>query len=198
VRALFTLSLVLATCASACESLIAEPTPVPGAAATLTRSINTPIPTPVRAPSPPPGSPTPSRAPAAVASPSPAPSGRGLSDADIAAVQQSIDKSLADPGLPGIEQLLLDRVSLSTSEGGQVLERAAAATWLRDHAGPGIHITRIDRSALSVLLEVQTEGWPAKSPINQGRVTFNLHRYDQGGNQDEDNGTWKIDVIGAE
>src|SRR5919201_6792489 len=94
---LLPLSLVLATCASACEGLMAEPTPVPGAAATLTRSINTPIPTPVRAPSPPPGSPTPSRAPAAVASPSPAPSGRGLSDADIAAVQQTIDKSLADP-----------------------------------------------------------------------------------------------------
>ena len=198
-RGVWVLALVVAVATTGCEALIAEPTPQPGAAATLTRSGRTPIPTPVRTPTPlSAASPSPARSPAAVASPSASPGGRSVTEAEINEVQRVIDQSVATADLPGIEQLLLDRVSLSTAQGGQVLDRDQAAAWLRDHAGPGIKVTRVDRSALSVLLEVQTEGWPLKDPISQGRVTFNLHRYDAQGNVDEDNGAWKIDVIGAE
>ena len=180
-----------------CSALLsAEATPVPGAAATLTRSSRTPIPTPQPSPKPAVGvaSPSPARA---AASPSAVAGGRPVSEEEINDLRQQIDRTLASPDLPGIESLLLDRVLLSSSEGGQELDRGGAADWLRDHAGPGVSVTRVDRSSLSVLLEVLTEGWPIRAPVTDGSVTFNLHRYDSTGKQDEDNGSWKIDVIGA-
>jgi hypothetical protein len=201
-RALIMVATALAICASSCQSLMGamseEPTPVPGAAATLTRSNRTPIPTPVRTPSPAAAaSPAPARSPA-VASPSASPVARAVSEEEIGELRREIERALSAPGLPGIEALLLDRVSLSTTEGGDVMDRDQAAQWLRDRAGPGVKVTRVDRSALAVLLEVLTEGWPIAAPINEGRVTFNLHRYDESGRQDEDHGAWKVDVIGAE
>jgi hypothetical protein len=174
----------------------AEATPVPGAAATLTRSSRTPIPTPVPSPRPAVSvaSPSPARA---VASPSALAGGRPVSEDEINELRAEMDRALATPDLAGIESLLLDHVLLSSSEGGQELDRGGAADWLRDHAGPGVSVTRVDRSSLSVLLEVLTEGWPIRPPVTDGTVTFNLHRYDPSGKQDEDNGSWKIDVIGA-
>jgi hypothetical protein len=181
-----------------CSTLLgAEPTPVPGAAATLTRSVRTPIPTPVRDASPSPSSgPAVSRSPVAAASAKPG--GRQLTEDEIAQIQREMRSIVASANLPDVESLLLDRVSLSTPAGGQVLDRAGAAAWLRDHAGPGITVTRVDPNTQTVLLEVQTDGWPASEPLEQGRVTFNLRRYAANGRQDEDNGDWKIDVIGAE
>lgn len=179
-----------------CSALLsAEPTPVPGAAATLTRSSRTPIPTPVRAASP-------SPAPSAVASrvavaASPTAGGRDVTDVEVAQVQRQIEQALGNPDLPGVERLLLDHVSLSTPDGGQVMDASQTASWLRDHAASGIQVTHIDRSTQAVMLEVQTEGWPAKPPLDQGQVSFSLRRYDQSGREDEDNGDWKIDVITA-
>jgi hypothetical protein len=183
-----------------CQSLLgAEPTPVPGAAATLTRGSRTPIPTPLRTPSPASAASSPSPARAAASPTSVASSGgRAVTETEINELRQQLGRSLSTPDLPGIEGLLLDRVLLASSEGGQELDRAGAAGWLRDHAGPGLQVTRIDRSSLAVVLEVLTEGWPKRPPVTDGSVTFNLHRYDASGKQDEDNGTWKIDVIGAD
>jgi hypothetical protein len=198
-RALVGLLACLTLALVGCQELLsAEATPVPGAAATLARSSRTPIPTPVRTASP--------GAPAAVASPSrsPAPSpsaqlaSAAAEEARVDRVRQALSESLAAPDLPGIEELMIDRVSLSTTEGGQVLDRDAAAAWLREHAGPGLQIGQLDRSSLSALLEIQTHGWPNKPPIANGQVTFNLHKYDPNGTQDEDRGDWRIDVIGAE
>jgi hypothetical protein len=46
------------------------------------------------------------------------------------------------------------------------------------------------------MLQVQTDGWPNKDPIQQGQVSFSLRRYDPNGRQDETGGgEWKIDVI---
>jgi hypothetical protein len=188
---------------TACSTLLgSEPTPVPGAAATLTRAERTPIPTPVHTPSP-------VVSPAAVASRSPLATASaaprtpeaedgGVSDQQVAQVQRQLERSFASPDLPGIEGLLLDRVSLSSPEGGEVLARDEAARWMRDHAAPGIQLTQVDRAGVAVLLEVRTEGWPSRPPIAQGRVTLNLHRYDASGAPDELRGDWKIDVIGAE
>jgi hypothetical protein len=189
---------VLALLSPGCSALLGpDPTPPAGAAATLTRSSRTPIPTPLRTPSPVSVSASPSAARAVTASPSAIAGGRPVSEEEIDALRQQIGRSLASPDLPGIEDLLLDRVLLSSSEGGQELSRADAATWLRDHAGPGLQVTRVDRSALSVLLEVSTEGWPIRPPVSDGTIIFNLHRYDASGRPDEDNGNWKIDIIGA-
>jgi hypothetical protein len=113
-------------------------------------------------------------------------------------VRNEIEQALASPDLPGIERLLLDRVSMSSAEGGEVLDRDAAARWLRERAGPGMRVTRIEPSALAVVLQVVSEGWPIQPPIANGRVTFNLHRYDASGRPDDERGEWKIDVVTAE
>jgi hypothetical protein len=185
-------------CATGCGALLSpEPTPVPGAAATLTRARATPIPTPVRVASP---SPSPSaqaaRSPVAVASPSSA--GHEVTQDEIDQLHRQMDNIVSSAELPNIEELLLDRVSLSTPVGGQVLDKAAAAQWLREHAGSGIKVVRVDPNTQTVLLEVETDGWPTKDPMQEGRVTFNLRRYAPDGRQDEDNGEWKIDVMAAE
>jgi hypothetical protein len=109
-----------------------------------------------------------------------------------------MERIVSTPDLDNVEAMLLDRVSLSTPAGGQVLDRDGAAEWLRDHAGPGIKVTRVDPNTQTVLLEIETQGWPVADPMEQGRVTFNLRRYAANGRQDEDNGDWKIDVIAAE
>ena len=71
-----------------------------------------------------------------------------------------------------------------------------AATWLRDHAGPGIKVTQVDRGTQEIMLQVQTQGWPNKDPIQQGQVYFSLRRYDANGRQNQSGGgDWKIDVI---
>ena len=191
----------MAVISTGCSALLGpDPTPVPGAAATLTRSINTPIPTPVRTASPAPGpSPSPRLAVAVSPVPSPSPSDQPLSDADVAAVQNRVQQAVSTPDLNGIESLLLDHVSLSTPDGGSVMDNSAAANWLRDHAGPGITVGQVDRSTQEVMLQIETDGWPKKDPVQSGQVTFSLRRYDANGRQDESGGgEWKIDVVTTE
>jgi hypothetical protein len=185
-----------------CSTLLGpDATPVPGAAATLTRSINTPIPTPVR---------TASAAPAA--SPSAARANVGgttgslstsssqpLTDADVASVQNRMQQIVSTPELPGVDGLLLDHVSLSTQQGGSILDSSDAASWLREHAGPGLSVNQVTKGTQDVVLQVQTENWPQKDPIQNGLVIFSLRRYDANGRQDESGtGDWKIDVIEAD
>ena len=104
---------------------------------------------------------------------------------------------MASPDLPGVEALLLDHVSFSTAQGGSVMDNSQAAIWLRDHAASGIKVTRLDRGTQTLMLQVLTDGWPNKDPIQQGQVTFSLRRYDANGRPDEDKGDWKVDVIEA-
>ena len=135
--------------------------------------------------------------PAASPSPAAAAPSRPIDDDDVARIEREMRQATASPALPGIEDLLLDRVSLSTPNGSQVLDRAEAARWLRDHAGPGIEVDRVEPSSQTMLLEVLTHGWPSTDPIDEGVVTFNLRRYGAGGRPDE-SGEWKVDAIGAE
>jgi hypothetical protein len=192
----------VALLASACSTLLApDATPVPGAAATLTRSINTPIPTPVRTPS---AAPSPSASPrvAVAVSPGPSPTGasdEAVTDSEVADLQRQFQQVLDTADLAGIESLLLDHVSLSTTQGGTVMDSAAAASWLRDHAGPGLKVTQVTRGTQDLVLQVVSEGWPQKDPIQSGTVSFSLRRYDADGRQDQTGGgDWKIDVIEAE
>jgi hypothetical protein len=124
--------------------------------------------------------------------------GRPLTQEEIDDMRRQMEQVVSTASLSGIERLLLDRVSLSSPGGGQVLERDEAAQWLREHAGPGLQVTRVDPNSQTVLLEVETVGWPVSDPLEQGRVTFSLRRYADNGRQDEENGDWKIDVIAAE
>ncbi len=171
---------------------------MPGAAATLTRSVRTPIPTPERSAASPVASASPARV-ASVASPGPASPGsnQSVNEAEVAQLQRRIEQAVASPDLPGVEGLLLDHVSFSTAQGGSVMDASHAATWLRDHAASGIKVSRLDRGTQSLVLQVLTDGWPNKDPIQQGQVTFSLRRYDANGRPDEENGEWKVDVIEA-
>jgi hypothetical protein len=197
-RAIAALVLLAATAAGGCSSLLtAEPTPVPGAAATLTRSLRTPIPTTAATPGASPAvSPVASRA-AIAPSPSPA-TGQSAAADEIARVQGRIDQILSRPTMPGIDGLLLDHVSLSTAQGGSVMDATQAAGWLRDHAGPTVKVSRIERGTQSLMLQVYTDGWPPQDPIQQGLVNFSLRKYDASGRQNDETGDWKIDVIDAE
>jgi hypothetical protein len=122
-----------------------------------------------------------------------------LSEADVAAVQRRFEQSLSSPSLPDIEDLLLDHISLSTQQGGSVMDRSEAATWLRDHAGAGIKVAQITRGTQDVMLVVLSQGWPDKDPVQNGQVIFSLRRYDASGRQDESGaGDWKVDVIEAD
>lgn len=106
---------------------------------------------------------------------------------------------MASPDLPGVEDLLLDHVALSTPAGGSIMDRSQAAQWLRDHAGPGVKVSRVDRGIQTVMLQVLTEGWPNKDPIQQGQVSFSLRPYDPNGRPNEEGGgSWQIDVIEAD
>ena len=59
----------------------------------------------------------------------------------------------------------------------------------------GIKVTRTDAGTQSVMIQIVTEGWPNSDPIEQGRVTFTLRRYDRAGKADEEGGDWRVDVI---
>jgi len=139
--------------------------------------------------------------PAASVSPgsSPTTSDQVLSDADVAGLQNRVEQAVATPDLRGIEPLLLDHVSLSPPQCGSALDTPQAASWLRDHAGPGIKVSQVTRGTQEVMVQVLTEGWPQKDPVQAGQITFSLRRYDANGRQDESGGgEWKIDVIQAE
>ena len=193
------LALVAATAGAGCSSLLsADPTPVPGAAATLTRSVRTPIPTPERSAASPVASASPARvASAASPGPSPVAGNQTVSEAEVSQLQMRMERIVASSDLPGVESLLLDHVSFSTAQGGSIMDANQAASWLRDRAGNGIKVARLDRGTQSLVLQVLTEGWPNKDPIQQGQVTFSLRRYDANGRPDEENGEWKVDVIEA-
>jgi hypothetical protein len=198
-RGIVALTLLAAVVAGGCSTLLtADPTPVPGAAATLTRSLRTPIPTTVQSPGPG-GSPSPAR-PGTSASPGPSPvaAAAGVDETEIAQLQQRLAQITSSPSLPNVEGLLLDHVSLSTPQGGSVLSSADTASWLRDHAGAGIKLNSVGRGTQSLMLQVSSDGWPVKDPIQQGMVTFSLRKYDSNGRPNDDAGDWKIDVIDAE
>jgi hypothetical protein len=124
-------------------------------------------------------------------------SNQTVSEAEVSQLQRRMEQIVASSDLPGVEALLLDHVSFSTAQGGSIMDANQAASWLRDRAGNGIKVTRLDRGTQSLVLQVLTDGWPNKDPIQQGQVTFSLRRYDANGRPDEENGDWKVDVIEA-
>jgi hypothetical protein len=124
---------------------------------------------------------------------------QGISDSDVATIQNRIQQAVASPDMSGMETLLLDHVSLSTPQGGSVMDASEAANWLRDHAGPNLKVIQVSRGTQDVMLQVTTDGWPPRDPVQAGQVIFSLRRYDANGRQDDSGGgDWKIDVIEAD
>ena len=65
------------------------------------------------------------------------------------------------------------------------MDSSEAASWLRDHAGPGIKVGQITRGTQDVMLLVLSQGWPDQDPVQNGQVIFSLRRYDANGRQDD-------------
>jgi hypothetical protein len=124
---------------------------------------------------------------------------QAISESEVGAVQNRIRQAIASPDMSGMDTLLLDHVSLSTPQGGSVMDASEAANWLRDHSAPNLKVGQVSRGTQDVMLQVSTYGWPQKDPIQAGQVIFSLRRYDVNGRQDDSGGgEWKIDVIEAD
>src|SRR5438067_4958374 len=153
------------------------PTEVPGAAATAARRAATAIPTPIR---------TPTAVPVPTPRPQPSPT-RGPSDAEqIAAVVEQIRAALDGKNLDALQPLMLDQVVVAPGgeQGADTMDRDLALNWLKDRAGPGPKLISSDVVEHFGLLEVQTGPWEPKAPVKDGQVVFNLHRFNERGDQD--------------
>lgn len=94
--------------------------------------------------------------------------------------------------------MLAERVALAAPTGGEQLERAAAARWLRQRATSRIRIIDFQRHQHQALIIASTQGWSAVPPLAGGQLGFTLRRYDARGAQDPEHGDWLIDAIEAE
>ena len=125
--------------------------------------------------------------------------------ADDSAIEQSVAEAHAsfervfrDAALPGLESMLVETVALAAPTGGEQLERAAAAGWLRQRATGRIRVIDFQRHQHQALVIATTQGWAALPPLTGGGLGFTLRRYDASGAQDPDQGDWLVDVIEAE
>ncbi|GEM_PF-5019623 len=178
--------LALAGCGDV--GLTATATEVPGAAATAARRAATPIPTPIRTPTAPvPPSPL----------PRPSPTSGPSDEEQIAAAVDAIAKALDSGNLDALRDLMIDQVAIAPGgdQGAETMDRDLALSWLRERAGPGPKVVSSDVVENFGLLEVHTEPWETKPPVSSGKVQFNLHRYNDQGDQDPIHGQWKIDVL---
>lgn len=181
----------------ACTGLAGpQPTEVPGAAATAARAERTAIPTPQR---PVTSAPAPAASPSVSGTSLPAATARPavspVTDEQTREVRSRLEAALASPELPGIESLLFQNVSVASADGGLQLPAAEAAQWLRERAGPGLRVRSAERSVLAVALQVPTSGWPSSPSAPTGNVLFTFHRFNPQGQQDEERGEWKVDVV---
>ncbi len=116
----------------------------------------------------------------------------------IAATRQALEQALSSPTLPGIEDLLLGTVVITTYLTNETLDQSATAEWLRQRASLGLQLKQIQRHHHVPVLIAVTEGWLATPPLGAGCLTFNFHRYGPAGAPEEEAGAWQIDVISPE
>jgi hypothetical protein len=167
----------------------------PGAAATAARAAATAVPT--RAASTVGVVSTPTRAPARARTPTPPPRDEADVEQSVANARAIVEKALASPALPGIEDLLLETVALAAPTGGDQLTRAAAR-WLRQRATARIQVIQFERHQHQALINANPRGWSAIAPLTSSQLAFTLRQYDAAGAQDPDRGKWLIDVLEAE
>jgi hypothetical protein len=116
----------------------------------------------------------------------------------VADARASLERVLRGAALPGLEDILLETVALAAPSGGEQLTRPAAARWLRQRATGRIRVRDLQRHQHQALITTTTEGWAPVAPETTGELGFTLRRYDAGGSQDPEHGSWLIDVIEAE
>ena len=100
---------------------------------------------------------------------------------DDAAIEQSVAEGRANfervfrnAALPGIENMLVETVALAAPTGGEQLDRAAAARWLRQRATSRIRIIDFQRHQHQALVIASTQGWAALAPLTGAGLGFTL------------------------
>ena len=154
-----------------------------------------------RVPTSSPPTPTIGRTPARAAptrTPTPEPQDDTAIEQSVADARARFEQVFRSAALPGVESMLVETVVLAAPTGGEQLERAAAARWLRQRATGRIRITDFQRHQHQALVIATTQGWAAMVPLTGGQLGFTLRRYSTAGDQDPDHGDWLIDVIEAE
>lgn len=176
------------------EELLLDATPVPGAAATAARAAATAIPTPLPIATrvAPPPSPARLAAPSPVSSP--VPPAQAL--AEVEAVVARMERALQEDQLAELEPLMLEQVAIAVPQSvSQILPRQEVLSWLMERMDGEVRVASWREVEHYGLLEIVSEGWARRPPIQAGKVTFNLHRFDSQGRQDALRGTWRIDVL---
>jgi hypothetical protein len=116
----------------------------------------------------------------------------------ITATRLALEQALSAPALPAMEDLLSGTIVITTYFTNETLDQGAAAEWLRQRAGPALHLKQLQRHHHVAVLAATTEGWAPPTLPGAGCLTFYFHRYAPAGEIDEDAGDWKIDVIAVE
>lgn len=111
----------------------------------------------------------------------------------------SIARALEAQDLAALEAIMLEQVALATPGAeGEVMPRERARAWLAGRLERGVRVQDWRSVEHFGLVEIITGPWPKEPPLASGTVTFNLHRFNQRGQQDDVGGEWRIDVIIAE
>jgi len=116
----------------------------------------------------------------------------------IDAALDAVTHALAADNAAPLTSLLLDQVLLARGPDGNVGElvtRAEASTWLQSRWGKQRRVATHDYVEHFVMLEITSQGWVNLAPLEQGRISFHMHRYNGQGQEDALNGQWRIDAI---
>ncbi len=116
----------------------------------------------------------------------------------IDAALDAVTHAMAADDATPLTSLLLEQVLLArgpAGDGGVLVTRAEASTWLQARWGKQRSIVSHDYVEHFEMLEITSQGWANLAPLEQGRIIFHLHRYNARGQGDTLNGQWRIDAI---
>ncbi len=111
-------------------------------------------------------------------------------DSAVALLQRALQAN--DPA--GLRTLLGNEILLDDA----LIARDPAWQWLAARWGLADTSRRVVETHYVEhfdLVEVQTTGWAAVTPLQHGTITFHLHRYNAAGRGDPLTGKWRIDAI---
>ncbi len=111
---------------------------------------------------------------------------------------QAMTRALQRKDASELSALLIDGVFLAKGPNGEVgdtISRDDAVKWLDARWGASRQVISSDYVEHTVMLEIDTSGWARVAPMQNGRISFRLHRYNAQGQEDGLAGDWRIDTI---
>lgn len=117
---------------------------------------------------------------------------------DLQAAVDQLTRALQAPDAKSMSPLMLDSIWLAAGpvgDEGKSVSRSEALAWLGERWGSELTLVSNDYVEHFVLLEIETAGWAALPPVQNGTVLFHFHRYNAKGEEDPVQGSWRIDAI---